>query len=488
MPSLARRRAAIAASSVLLVGLPLGAFLMAPAEAQLGTSPIPSLAGYSSSAVATAIQLQPLTPGLVGAGNVSLGNLIQASIPYASSDSTTGPSSSGTASPVYPGPTASQLGTVFNTFSPLPPAFVTLLNDPVLAQSTYPPQVKVGSSGKYSPPLAGLVGVGTAQTSSNASGSTATAAVSDTSLLGSGSAPGLLGMLGNLSGPLLEVATSTASTRSIVGTSAITATAHTEVGKISLLFGLIQIAGITSDASASSNGTTGNQTNALKIGSVTVAGHAASIGPNGIQIDKASQGNGLVGILNQVLILLNQVGLSVNTIAPTEQLQGNSATVTSGALHIAFVDPNVPNPNGLVPIHSIGLDLDLGLTQASASATVPPTFPTTPLSTLQSVPTSTGLSTPGSSGSGPSFVPGTPGQVQTIPGTPGTPGSGAGSSASTNNGSGSNGSSQGAATPIGFLGLPIKLSWVVLAFVLALVGSGPLLAYANWQLLRGRSP
>src|SRR5579863_6942859 len=132
-----------------------------------------------------------------------------------------------------------------------------------------------------------------------------------------------------MSGPLLEVSSSTASSASTIGNAAITATAHTAISTISLLFGLIQIAGITSDASATSDGKAGSQTNALKIGSVTVAGHAASIGPNGIQIDKASQGNGLVGILNQVLILLNQFGLTVNTIAPTEQIQGNSATVTS---------------------------------------------------------------------------------------------------------------------------------------------------------------
>lgn len=485
MVSPARRRAATVTALTLLVGLPLAAFVLGP-PAQAQPANTPSLAGYSSSAVGTAIQIQPLTPGLVGAGNTSLGNLIQASMPYAESDSTTGPTSNGTASPIYPGPTASELGTVFNTFEPLPPAFVNLLNDPVLAKSTYPPQVKVGSSGKYSPPLAGLVGVGTAQTSSNASGSTATATLSDTSLLGSGSAPGLLGALGKMSGPLLELSSSTTSTSSTVGTAALTATAHTEMGKISILFGLIQIAGITSDATATSNGTTGSQTNALKIGSVTVAGHAASIGPNGIQIDKASQGSALAGILNQVLTLLNQFGLSVTTIAPIEQVQGNSATVTSGAVHIAFIDPNIPNPNGAVPIHSIGLNIDLGLTQASASATVPPTFPTTPLTTPTSTGSTGGLSPGNSSGSGPSFVPGTPGQVETIPGTPGTPGSGSGSTGSANNGG--NSGLQGAASPIGFLGLPIKLSWVVLAFVLALMGSGPLLAYANWQLLRGRSP
>jgi hypothetical protein len=36
------------------------------------------------------------------------------------------------------------------------------------------------------------------------------------------------------------------------------------------------------------------------------------------------------------------------------------------------------------------------------------------------------------------------------------------------------------------LGAPVKVAWVVIAFLLSLVVSGPLLGYANWQLLRGR--
>jgi hypothetical protein len=39
----------------------------------------------------------------------------------------------------------------------------------------------------------------------------------------------------------------------------------------------------------------------------------------------------------------------------------------------------------------------------------------------------------------------------------------------------------------GFLGIPVRVAWVVAAILLSIVAAGPLLAYANWQLLRGRT-
>jgi hypothetical protein len=492
-----------------MVLLPVAAFLAAPAGASSQT-PGANLAGLSSSATATALRVQPLTPGFVGAGNVALGNLIEADIPYASSTSSTGPTNAGTATPVYPGPIASDLGTVFETFAPIPPTFVNLLNDPVLARSTYPAQATTKSSSSYAPPTGAAAGVGTASTTSTDSGTTATAAVNDTSVLGTGSTTlsipvvggllsGLLQQL-HLSGPLLDVASSTATTESSVGASSLTATARTDVGRISLLFGAIQIAGIDSAASATSNGTTASQTNSLKMASVTVLGHAASIGPDGLSIDGASQGGPLAGLLNQILVALQQAGLTVNTVAPTEQVQGNAASVTSGALHIGFIDPNLPNPNGISPLHTVGLNLDLGQAEASSNATAVPPFAPLPGTAVRPSPTaqSTGgassISTPGSagvSGTPASYVPGTPGQVQTVGGTPASSGSGPSTAGLPNTGASnpsSSGPSTGALKPLGFMGLPVKVSWVVLAFLLSLVGAGPLLAYANWQLLRGRSP
>jgi hypothetical protein len=499
-----RRRPFVLAAVGLMVTLPAVAFVAAPAGAQTTTtaSPGANLAGISASATASAIQVQPLTPGFVGAGNVAVGDLIEADAPYASTTSSTGPTNAGTATPVYPGPTASELGTVFQTFAPIPSSMANLMNDPVLAQSTYPPQINTKSSASYAPPGGSVTGVGTASTTSTAAGSTATAALNDTSLLGTGSTilnipvpGGLLGPLVqhlHLGGPLLDIASSSATTQSIVGASSVTDTAHSDVGRISLLFGAIQIAGVSSDASAMSNGTTASETTSTKVGAVTVLGHSASIGPNGIQVDTKGLGAVAVSSVNAVLAALKQANLSVTTLQPTEQSQGNAASVSSGVVDIAFFDSNIPNPQGQVPFHALGLNFDLGLSQASADATSLPPFTTPPGLSSSSGSTGSGgglpvstPSSPGSPGTPSAYVPGTPGQVETVGGTPQSLGSSAGPGPAL---AAPSGSSTFGFNPLGFMGLPVRISWVVLAFILSLMAAGPLLAYANWQLLRGRSP
>ena len=489
MTDTARRcRGALTAAVTFMVGLPLAAFLLAPAamaqvrEATSNAGPPGSqLAGINTSATAAAIQISPLTPGIVGAGDVAKGNLVEASLPYASSTVSTGPSTGGVASPAYPGPTAAAAGTAIQTFAPTFPApLVNLLNDPVLARSAYPPQVHTGSSGSYAPPGAGLLGIGTASTDSGPSATTSTSSLSDTASLGSVLA----------GAPLVAVASARSSSNASVGAASVTTGARTALGAITI-GGVVKIAGISSEASASSNGTAGQETNSLHIGAVTVAGVSASVGPNGITLNNTGLLGqlGLVPLANQALTALQQAGLTIKTIAPTSQQNGQSASVTSGALQISFVDPNIPNPQGRLPIgSSVGLDFELGLSNANADATVLPAF--TPLPSVVAPPP-----VPASSGGSPAVA----GQPATaIPGAPISSGSSAlgpsfGSAQSTAAGGGalvpsaSSPSSGPVATLAGFVGIPVRVAWVILAFVLSLVAAGPLLAYANWQLLRGRT-
>jgi hypothetical protein len=475
-----RRRSAAVAAGVLVVALPTMAFFLAP-TAHADDSPGANLAGINASAVAQAALVQPLTPGLVGAGNLAQGNLFEVAMPYASSSSSTGPSSTGVASPVYPGPTAAQLGTVLSTFQPIPATLQSALDDPAVAQSDYPPQVGTGSSSTYAPPGGSTTGVGTASSSASDSGATSTAATSDTVLPAS----------------MLEIASSTATATTEVQASSVQATAHTDVGTIKLLGGLVTIAGLSSDATAASDGNNGEPTGNLQIGAVTVAGQAAYIGPDGLHLSSSSQLGTLVPVLNQVLTALAQAGLSVRTLAPTLTTDGTSAEVTSGALQIEFVDPHIPNPNGMVPVSSVGFDLDLGLSQASADATALPPIP--PFGS--SGPTASGTGGMGAAASAPAAV--------SAAGAPSAPTSaGSGSQPSTAEPSGGPGPVLGAGPtparaplpaaasgpraastliePAGFFGLPIRASWVVVACLLSVVAAGPLLAYANWQLLRGR--
>jgi hypothetical protein len=458
------------------VAFPLAAFWLAPsahADSSTGSGSTPgaNLAGINTTGYASGIQISPLTPGLVGAGDVGQGNLVEAAIPYATTSTSTGPSNSAIASPAYPGDTASQIGNLMATFaSQVPTSVQNLLNYPAVARADYPAQVSVGTSSKYSPPGGSTTGALSASANAGPAGATGQATTNNLAFAAA----------------LVSVDSSTASSSTQIGASSAEVSAQTDVSTVKLLGTAIVISGISSRASASSNGTIGQETSDFSISSVTVAGVPASIGPDGITLKSSSTLGVLVSDANQVLVALKQAGISVHTIAPVTTEDGAAASVTSGGLVIAFQDSNVPNPGGNVPVSSLGLDLNLGITEASANATALPAItpiPVPPLSSgltpsvtpsisgTSSVGSSTGPSTqiatsgssPGASSTGPSLATGSSAPSQTQPSTipPATP----------------------AAT---VLGAPVKVAWMVIAFLLSLVASGPLLGYANWQLLRGR--
>jgi hypothetical protein len=474
----ARRRVFLSVAALgIMAGLPLMAFAVAP-TAHADDSPGANLAGLNASSYATGVQAAPLTPGVVGAGNVSQGNLIEAEIPYAAASTSTGPSSSGVASPAYPGDTAAGAGNDLATFAPqFPAAFVSLLNDPVVARADYPAQVSVGTSSTYAPPGPSGTGVGTAAADATPSGATAQSATSRTSFATN----------------VLTVGSSTAVSSTSLGASSVQASSHSDVGTIEIMGGVVKIAGLSSDASATSDGNIGQPTSNFNLGAVTVAGTPASIGPNGITLSSNTQGGLLVPTANQALGALQQAGISVHTVAPVTVLNGASATVTSGALVITFQDANIPNPSGQVPVSSVGLDLNIGLSQASANATSLPPFAQFPFGSGGSGPPSQPAASIGSGvvsstvsgGSVPVVSPGGIGSLGSSTG-PSIASTGAPTQTSTAPGGSSAPAALVPSPPATLLGAPIKVAWVVIAFLLSLVVSGPLLGYANWQLLRGR--
>lgn len=470
-----RRRTVNLLAGAILVGFPLTALWLAP-SAQADGSPGANLAGINAAATATGLLFSPLTPGLVGAGNVTKGNLIETAIPYATSSTSTGPVNSGVASPAYPGDTAAQLGTVFNTFAPLPAPVQNALNDPVLARSDYPPQVSVGSNASYAPPTGSAAGALTASSSSTPSGTTSNAALNQTSLPSG----------------LIDISSTTTKTVTNLQASSVEATAHTDVGRISLLGGAVVIAGLTSDASATSDGTNGQQNSDLHIGQVKVAGQPAYIGPDGIHLAGSGQGGILVPTLNEVLTALAQAGISVHTIEATTETDGSSAAVTSGALQVSFLDQHIPNPSGVLPLNTIGFDLDIGISSALADATALPPFDSSSGSIGSSGDTGSsnlGATLAGGAGvsglgtaspAGPEL--GGTGSALAVPGSPtlGTP------TVIKSRPSSSAPAALATPQPAALLGAPVKVAWVVIAVLLSIVAAGPLLGYANWQLLRGR--
>jgi hypothetical protein len=339
---------------------------------------------------------------------------------------------------------------------------VNLLNDPVVARSSFPAQVGAGTTGSFAP--TGPAGIGSATTTSSIGATTANAAVTDLSPLGV--SKGL---------PLLEVASASSSTAAAVNATSVSNSAETRIGQITIA-GLITINGIDTTATASSDGHHGTPGATTDIGSVKVAGLAASIGPDGITLNGKGQAGVLVQTANKLLAAVQKAGLSITALASQTTKDGNGATATSGAVVVTFEDANLPDlgklaPQLPIPIpNSAGISLVLGLSQASAAATLqpdinlPPVTPTTGSSTAPTTGSQTGGIPPCTS----CGVPPTGGET-TAPSTGGAPPLIASQDSTA-------------------LGVPVRTEWVVIALLVAVLAAGPLLSYANWQLLRGRTP
>ncbi|HWC33334.1 MAG TPA: hypothetical protein VG650_00780 [Mycobacteriales bacterium] len=452
------RRWAVFAATALMVGAPGVAFWAAPATGASGGAPGSALAGINTDATSSAARVVTFTPGIAPLGDAVQGNIVEASLPYANSNAGTGPTTGGTAAPVWPGAVVANLGNAAATFSPsTPQALVDLLNDPVAAHSAYPAQLHTHASDTFNPG-----GIGTAATTSHADGSTAHAVLTD------------LALLGNKKTSLIDVASTTADTSVTVNASSVSTEAHTHVGHITIA-GVVDIAGVDSTAIASSDGVTGHHSASLHVGAVTVAGVSASIGPDGIKLNNKAQQTpvDLLNVANTALTALQQAGISLKLLPAEGADTDDKGTSTSGALQLLFEDPNIPNLGALLPQvplplpSSFGLEVDLGGSQASAAATQLPGETTGP-------PTTVG---PGS-GSAPAG-PNTAACCGSAAGIPTTPGVTA---------VGPTGPGPIVAAPAGdVLGEPVRRAWVIWAFLLSLLAAAPLLAYANWQLLRGRT-
>lgn len=455
------RRWAVVAATAFIVGAPGAAFWIAPANGASGGAPGSQLAGINTDATSTAARLVTFTPGLAPTGNAVTGTIVEADLPYATSEAATGPTTGGTAALAWPGDVVANAGNAAATFSPsFPQQLVSILNYPVAAHSAYPAQLHTPASSTF-PPGGGPAGVGTATTNSSAGDSTSRAVISD------------LPLLGNTKGPLIDVASATADTSATVNASSVSTRAETHIGHITIA-GAIQIDGVDTTAVASSDGIAGHHSSTLRVGGVTVAGVAASIGPNGITLNNKAQNLpiNVVDVANTTLTALQQAGLIIKLVPAEGTDDGNKSTADSGSIQILFNDPNIPNLGALLPEvplplpNSFGFEVDLGGSQADAAATQLPGETTGPsVGPAGGSPSGPGAST-GCGGCGSTGIPAGPTTTSTIPSGPGPL------------------VAEPAAT---VLGIPLRAAWVVLAFLLSLLAAGPLLAYANWQLLRGRS-
>ena len=428
-----------------------------------------TLAGYTADTVAAGARVELDSPGLLPVGNPEKGEIVEADLPFARISVASGPVVDALASPLYPGDTAAHLGTAIATFGgpPLP-------NDPAVAEAQYPPSPGHSTQASFrAAPVGGAPGGPSGSDSESTAGAGGAGAGSTTGgfdITNPGSPT-----------PLLHVSASSA-TSSASFTDTAVSTAATTVAGVTVA-GLVHIDGLSSAASATSDGSRGSPRAELHVGRVTAGGQSAWIDQSGLHVAGGpGQGGAAVRALtDQLNAALAGAGVKVSAVAPRLTSKDGAATATSGAILVtierrlpAVGVPGVPalTVPGLppVPLGTPGVPLEvtvaLGGTAAGVNATTAPGLG--PLG---------GLGPAGVTGPMPTSAP-----TAGLAGVPGAAGalSGPGSSAA----SAVEGAAAGDRLPAG---VPVPVVLIIGGVLAALAVGLSILGYARWQLLAGRA-
>jgi hypothetical protein len=500
------------AGTALAVG-PIGWATMAGAES--GTT----LVGYNASALAIGAQFAFNVPNVVPLPNE---NLIEDDVPFSRTEVGSGPVVDSLSAPYYPGDIAADLGSLLITFG----APALPLNDPLLAESKYPTSPGYTAHATFGiPPSAGTAlqpSIFSSVADSSANGGDATGTISDLSLdnlsdginrtlsatdaalsaadsaLGTTTlAQGLAGSLAltkEATASLIDVANVSATNNVSLGASTVTASSATTIKAIDIA-GMINIGGLTSTATATSDGTTGTPAASLRLGEVTVDGESAYIDATGVHLGASSTGT--LGVtpaqLQQSLnATLAQDGISISVLNPSLTSSGGQATASAGGLVISFSHqfdvPFIPG-EPTIPVPALGnVGLPAGLYTASTSITFgSATSSVNATASGASFTTTPSTSTAASLGAGffPTAVTGSGfasiGSSSTLPVT--GPGSAAGSGVAEAT---PPTVSPTAAADFPIHGIPPPLGWSITALLACLLAAYPLLLLARWQFVTGR--
>ncbi|HZN14662.1 MAG TPA: hypothetical protein VFB78_10370 [Acidimicrobiales bacterium] len=439
-------RRALATAAALLVVLAT-AVIGAPGAAADG------IAGYSLTALAAGVRYQLNSPGLLPVGDTAEGNIIELDVPIARSLVSQGPLINALASPAYPGDTAAHLGTALSLLAPQLPA---IPNDPVLAESNYPPTPLHGQSTSFS---SNGVGEGSAK-----------AGPEGTDVIAHSVAQSIGGVVTLVSATARNVVT--------IAGDKVHSTATAEVSRITIS-DLITIEGVTGVAEAVSDGNKATPTGRLNVGKVTVAGQAAFIDADGVHVVGGGAGQGVItGLQGLVNATLATDGVKIRTIAPVVTSDKGLATATSGALAItlertvpAIAVPGVPALEipGAAPVvlgtPDVPTHIEILIAEARVGANA-----------TSLLPFDVDLGAPLIGGdtvvSGDSFsgITGAGSSVQSALNPPAQRGQG----------------ELGFAPSAERIAQAVPFGFVILCIFGALVASGSLLGYARWQLLEGR--
>lgn len=493
-----RARVAVLVASVALVALgPLAFVARAGADS--------SIAGYNASALGIGAQFAFNIPNLVPLPGE---NLLEEDVPFARTNVGQGPVVDSIGASYYPGDVLADFGSLLEELGA--PSQANALNDSSLAHTQYPTSPSAGSQASFgeSPSQASPASPSVFYSTSDAtsSGGDATGYVTDVALDNVGSASTAASALptsGTASQSLVDVGHVSATTKVSLSQSSITSTATSLVDGIQIA-GLIDISGITSTASASSDGTTGTPTGSLHMGQVTVNGESAYIDGTGVHI--ASTSSPAAGItpaqLQQTVnATLGQDGITIALLSPTLTNKSAQASADTGGLQIAishqldvpFIpgEPVIPVPElggtGLpAGLYTVTTSITLGLAQANVTATAPISgnsgntgnsgaAPPPPAASTTSPGTLSGSVSPSccTGNTGFTSFSGAPPQATTPPAeAAGTPAASPRLASS--------------ATSFPIRGIPPPLGWTITLLIGTLVLCYPLLLLARWQFIAPR--
>lgn len=304
-------RGALGAGVVLGAAL-VGAVGVSPAGAASDEDPFAAFGGHVAGSRSGGVQLSydvkgvlPLPPPL-----------LEVTVPTARASSSSGPSSLAFGSLAYPGDLVGNLPAIVEQSAP--GSFGTVPPYPIATLAAFP-----------AGPESARQDLGTASSTVAAAAGGATA----TSTLTATQVPGLV-----------EVAGVTTSSRTGLEDGKVAARARTEVAHLTLLFGLVELRDVVTDVVAATDGTTGRAAGATTVGSASVLGLPARVGPDGLEL--AGTTTPLDGALAAVVEpLLEAAGLRLGIAPITTEEDGAAATASADGLEIGLAfDGSGDNP------------------------------------------------------------------------------------------------------------------------------------------------
>ena len=489
------RAGRLVAATALTMAVAAGLAPAAHADSGPGSS---SSAGSGSEVVGETVTAQAYPvqvgfdiPGLIPLPNE---NIIEADVPFSRTLVSSGPTVDSRAAPYYPGDILANLGGLESEF--LPPQ---LPNTPwpFMADAQYPTTAAAPGSSTFGPtpppglPVSPMALSGVAHASET--GGDAAGTVTDL-VFGPG--------MGSGGAPMLEVASEAANDTVTIGSATVQASAASVLKSIEIA-GMVDISELTSNATSSSDGTTGTPTAAVHIGSVTVDGQQAYIDNQGVHVVGNGSPNSGIPTVAQLQSSLNQTlsqdGVSIRLVDPKQTANGAEGIADTGGLVVSIshnfsvpfvntgaltnnaLQPCIPTQDVTGPLGSQGLGnfcLPAGNYTAVTSITLGYANTDVNANVIQGL---GGLGTD-LGGLGGSTLAGGAADAGLASLSQGSLGS--------VTGPGSTGSSQSlgrrSALRFPIRGIPAPVGWVVVGALLCVLFAYPMMLAARWQFLVGR--